>query len=251
MPVLQAFEVIRHAWFALANRGWLILVRAKHGLRRSTVPAVSKWLLRKTTSAGDWFAGWCFGAVAAGKRGDPVGHRACTPALVGRGKVWRVALDVRDSRVSDAERCRVRRRFGQRHDGPGCAGDREGALQTFHSSWAVLTVMSIVLGLVALSTVWFVPWAHWLSSRRFPATEAARVMLVLGAYVLVGQQGSILESGFRCDGNYALGTSPRNVVRLLEAVIPTVVGVVTGRFGDGPCIPRMPCRLHFRIRARA
>jgi O-antigen/teichoic acid export membrane protein len=42
------------------------------------------------------------------------------------------------------------------------AGDREGALQTFQSSWAVLTMVSVVLGLLALSGVWFVPWAHWL-----------------------------------------------------------------------------------------
>ena len=38
-PVLKVLEVIRHAWFSLANRGWLILVRAKHGLQRSTAAA--------------------------------------------------------------------------------------------------------------------------------------------------------------------------------------------------------------------
>ena len=39
-PVRKACEVIRHAWFSLANHGWLILVKAKHGLERSTAPAV-------------------------------------------------------------------------------------------------------------------------------------------------------------------------------------------------------------------
>ncbi len=46
-PVMKVFEVTRHAWFLLANRGWLILVRlkhtlvkAKHGLQRSTAPAI-------------------------------------------------------------------------------------------------------------------------------------------------------------------------------------------------------------------
>ena len=110
------------------------------------------------------------------------------------------------------------------------AGDREGVLQTFHSSWAVLTAVSVALGLLALSTVWFVPWTHWLKLSSVPNNEAARIVLILGAYVLVGQQGSILESGFRCDGNYALGTFIGTVVRLIEAVIPTIVGVVTGRF---------------------
>jgi O-antigen/teichoic acid export membrane protein len=110
------------------------------------------------------------------------------------------------------------------------AGDRKGALETFQSSWAVLTVSSVALGLLALSTVWFVPWAHWLRLSTVSTNQAARVMLILGAYVLAGQQGSILESGFRCDGNYALGTFIGTIVRLIEAVIPTVVGVVTGRF---------------------
>jgi glycosyltransferase involved in cell wall biosynthesis/SAM-dependent methyltransferase len=45
-PALGAFEVLRHGWFSLANRGWLILVRlkqtlakAKHGVQGSTAPA--------------------------------------------------------------------------------------------------------------------------------------------------------------------------------------------------------------------
>jgi len=112
------------------------------------------------------------------------------------------------------------------------AGDRKGALETFQSSWAVLTVVSVALGLLALSTVWLVPWAHWLKLSTVSSNQAAQVMLILGAYVLVGQQGSILESGFRCDGNYALGTLIGTIVRLIEAVIPTVVGVVTGRFAE-------------------
>jgi glycosyltransferase involved in cell wall biosynthesis len=48
-PVRKAFEVSRHAWFSLANRGRLILMRAKHtlmkakhGLQRSTVPMVQQ-----------------------------------------------------------------------------------------------------------------------------------------------------------------------------------------------------------------
>ncbi len=110
------------------------------------------------------------------------------------------------------------------------AGDRDGALQTFQSSWAVLTVVSVALGLIALSTVWFVPWAHWLRLATVSKNQAGWIVLILGAYVLVGQQGSILESGFRCDGNYALGTFIGTIVRVIEAVVPTIVGVVTGRF---------------------
>jgi len=122
------------------------------------------------------------------------------------------------------------------------AGDREGALQTFQSSWAVLTVVSVALGLLALTTVWFVPWTHWLKLSTVSNNQAASIVVILGAYVLVGQQGSILESGFRCDGNYALGTLIGTVVRLIEAVIPTIVGLVTGRFAP-MALAYLACRV--------
>ena len=122
------------------------------------------------------------------------------------------------------------------------AGDRAGALQAFQSSWMVPTAVSIALGLVALSTVRFAPWAHWLRLSTVSSSEAAWIVLILGGYVLVGQQGSILESGFRCDGNYALGTLIGTVVRLIEAVIPTVVGVVTGRFA-AMAVAYLACRV--------
>jgi O-antigen/teichoic acid export membrane protein len=109
------------------------------------------------------------------------------------------------------------------------AGDHEGALETFQSSWAALSAASLLLGIFASSTVWFIPWQGWLNLFSISSGEAAEIILLLGTYVLLGQQSSILESGFRCDGNYALGTLVGTVIRLVEAVIPTLIGILTGR----------------------
>src|ERR1700738_1380847 len=38
------------------------------------------------------------------------------------------------------------------------AGDREGALKTFQSSWALLLYLSLAVFLVVASLVWWFPW---------------------------------------------------------------------------------------------
>jgi O-antigen/teichoic acid export membrane protein len=45
---------------------------------------------------------------------------------------------------------------------------------------------------------------------------------------LAMQQWSILESGFRCDGHFALGTFCTAIQRFIEAAAATIVGIVSG-----------------------
>lgn len=133
------------------------------------------------------------------------------------------------------------------------AGDRTGALESFHSSWALLTAVSMLMGLLALSTVWFIPWQHWLHLSTIPGGQAAEIIVILGAWVLLGQQGSILESGFRCDGNYALGTLAGTMVRLTEAVAGTLTGVLTGRLVAAALaylLCRLACTLSYALLLR-
>lgn len=108
------------------------------------------------------------------------------------------------------------------------AGDRQGALETFQSSLLlVATVASLVLmGLGAV--VWRIPWHAWLHFSSLTDRQAAEVILSLATYVLVGQHGGIIESGFRCDGNFALGTFWANILRLTEAALASLVGLVSG-----------------------
>src|SRR5260370_15187370 len=43
------------------------------------------------------------------------------------------------------------------------AGDREGALETFQSAWAVMTGTSLLVVVSVLGVVWLLPVTHWLN----------------------------------------------------------------------------------------
>jgi O-antigen/teichoic acid export membrane protein len=107
------------------------------------------------------------------------------------------------------------------------AGDKEGALRTFQSSWVLLTLICAIVAIAALLlTPWF-PWQSWLRLAGLSGSEAAAIITVMTFYVLVGQQAGVLESGYRCDGNYALGTALASALRLAEAAGATAIGVAS------------------------
>src|ERR1700693_3771005 len=108
------------------------------------------------------------------------------------------------------------------------AGDRRGAIETFQSSWALLALVSLVVGSAAIITVWRVPWHHWIKLATLSDESASTVMFILASYILVSQQCGILESGFRCDGNFATGTIGGTLLRLFDTVAGTAVGMMTG-----------------------
>jgi O-antigen/teichoic acid export membrane protein len=107
-------------------------------------------------------------------------------------------------------------------------GDREGALETFQSSWVLLLLISTALLLAASALVWWIPWQHWMHLSSLSSRQAAGVVLALGTWVIVGQQCGVIESGYRCDGNYATGTFWGTMLRLVETVLATIAGIGTG-----------------------
>jgi len=110
------------------------------------------------------------------------------------------------------------------------ANDRPGALATFQSSWVLVTITSFTALLLALVSVWWVPWQRWLRLSTIANTDAAAVIVVFCAYVVVAQQNGVAESGYRCDGHFALGTFWNTMQRLSEAVAGTAVAVLGGSF---------------------
>lgn len=109
------------------------------------------------------------------------------------------------------------------------AGDRAGALKTFQSSWALLLCLSLVVFLLVSSLVWWFPWKSWLHLSSLSNMEAATILFVLAAYTIAAQQNGVIESGFRCDGNFATGTFFIMVLRFVEAVSALSMGVITGK----------------------
>jgi O-antigen/teichoic acid export membrane protein len=109
------------------------------------------------------------------------------------------------------------------------AGDREGAVKTFQSSLALLLCLSLIVFLVAGSLVWWFPWQSWLHLSSVSSPEAAAILFVFASYIIATQQNGILESGFRCDGNFATGTFYIMVLRFVEAFSALSMGLITGR----------------------
>src|SRR5258707_8547227 len=64
------------------------------------------------------------------------------------------------------------------------AGDRRSALETFQSSWVLLTLVSAAALFLASGDVWWIPWARWLNLSSLSNRQAAEVVIVLGAYTV-------------------------------------------------------------------
>ena len=107
-------------------------------------------------------------------------------------------------------------------------GDREAALETFQSSWVLVTTVSFAILLLALLFVWWIPWQPWLKLSGVSSHQAAVLISVLGAYVVLSQQNGILESGYRSDGHFATGTFWIAILRFVESAVASIVAVLHG-----------------------
>jgi O-antigen/teichoic acid export membrane protein len=99
------------------------------------------------------------------------------------------------------------------------SGDREGALETFQSTWLLISLSSVLAALCLILGAWALPITHWLKLTSTSPLEARRILFLLFAYGLLSLQADLITSGFRCEGNYALGMLSKNTVRLVESVL--------------------------------
>lgn len=109
------------------------------------------------------------------------------------------------------------------------AGKREAALDTFQSAWVLITVVSVTLLALVAVAVWFVPWQLWMKLSVISDPGAALIMVIFSAYSLTSLQNGLIDSAFRCDGNFAFGTTCSNVLRLSEAAIAMIPVALGGR----------------------
>jgi O-antigen/teichoic acid export membrane protein len=107
------------------------------------------------------------------------------------------------------------------------AGDREGALKTFQSTWALILMTSAMVEILVLGVIWFLPLTRWLNLSSLGAPGVRLVLILLSAYTLLVLQTDLFTSGFRCEGNYAFGMLVNNVMRLVEFTL-TVIFVARG-----------------------
>lgn len=107
-------------------------------------------------------------------------------------------------------------------------GNKQAAIETFQSVLVLVSIVSVLLALVLALVNEYLPWESWFQFSQLVHTEVVHVILLLGLYVILGLQLSLLEAGFRCDGNYAKGTFFLAVLRLLEYLVMFVAVLLGG-----------------------
>jgi O-antigen/teichoic acid export membrane protein len=101
--------------------------------------------------------------------------------------------------------------------------DREGALATFQSTLLLVSGMSFLIAGIAMAYILGAPLANSLNIVAIDARQARVVLMLLSIYALCTLHGSLLLSAFRSDGQYALGVSGLNAVRLVENLVSLIV----------------------------
>lgn len=96
------------------------------------------------------------------------------------------------------------------------AGDRQGALAAFQSTWVLLLIVSaVVMAAAALAAV-SLPLDQWLNLKSMPGGTLTVVILLLTAHIIVGFQCGLIYGGYSCEGRYARGTILATLMYLLD-----------------------------------
>ena len=74
------------------------------------------------------------------------------------------------------------------------AGDRQGALAVFQSTWLLLLAVSLVAFLLAYGFAELAPLGRWLGFSAMTAADTQTVLLLLAAHVLIGFQRGMLKN---------------------------------------------------------
>ena len=101
-------------------------------------------------------------------------------------------------------------------------GDREGALKVFQSAWVLVTGVSLVIVGAMLAAVHWLPLDAWLHHSRLSDQILVTVASILIFQVFFDLQTGLIANGYRCDGNFAVGTMVRNSQRLAEFAVAAV-----------------------------
>lgn len=102
-------------------------------------------------------------------------------------------------------------------------GDREGALKVFQSAWLLVTFVSLSVTLTMLGVVHWLPLERWLHVSNLGHGEVVTVISILVFQIFFDLQTGLISAGYRCDGNFAIGTTLANAQRLVEFVVAAVV----------------------------
>lgn len=110
------------------------------------------------------------------------------------------------------------------------AGDRQGALAIFQSTWLLLLLISCGIGMLTIGFIQISPLKSWLSFTLMQTYDIKAVLLILIVYVFIGFQGGLLTGGFWIVGRYPAAMYLSALSQLFEFIGFSAAVV----FGGGP-----------------
>ena len=93
--------------------------------------------------------------------------------------------------------------------------EKDSALEVFQSTWLLTTFVSLTFTTVVALGIWVLPIGRWLNLAILTRGQVIAILCILCFYILLDMQWTVMAAGFRCDGNYALGTLIGSIVRLV------------------------------------
>jgi O-antigen/teichoic acid export membrane protein len=109
-------------------------------------------------------------------------------------------------------------------------GRRDAAVKTFHSTLAVILLAGAISGLASAAIILLQTGPGLLPVSVISGGEMAVLIAAFWGQVVVGLLAALVSAGYRCDGNFAVGTFLGNVVRLGEFVASVACVLVGGGF---------------------
>jgi O-antigen/teichoic acid export membrane protein len=74
------------------------------------------------------------------------------------------------------------------------------------------TLLSSIVGLLLLATIWFIPLGAWLHISELSAADTRLITVLLGISALFGMQETLFQGAFRCVGKYAFGALTKSLI---------------------------------------
>lgn len=96
------------------------------------------------------------------------------------------------------------------------AGDRNGTIKVFQSTWILLMMISVFAVPLAFGFVHFAPFGDWLGFSAITAIDVKKTLFFLILFVLVGFQIGLLKGGFWVAGRYSKGMYFIALTQVLE-----------------------------------
>ena len=109
------------------------------------------------------------------------------------------------------------------------ARDYAGAIETFQSTWALVSAISLILLALSVAILALPQSILALPTGGSGPLEVRLVLLLLAIYALITLQSLLSYAGFRSDGNFALGSLLLNLTRLFENLALLVAVFLGGK----------------------